>query len=208
MAYYSRLRPAVYHKYKNCHVGDNMVEGNLRRGKPPGANLCQICARLGAAGTGILGIPKLPRLQIGAKVKTYYSSERPQIFHICQNCFLGQNIEDKYLAEGKPKPVKGRDGKTKKPRLCQICTRLCIGGECMTGTPIPAGKRKPTKAYYSKAYPRPKIYHVCQNCNVGNNIEAKYLVAGKPPGAKLCQNCARLRKKGKCIRGIPTPAGP
>lgn len=135
MAYYSKLRPEVYHNYKNCHVGNNMVKGNLKKGKPPGAKLCKICARLGRAGEGITGTPKLPELRPGAKVETYYSKEYPEIFHICQNCYLGQNIERDQLEKGKPEKVRGR----KKPRLCKICVRLCGAGECMTGTPIPAG---------------------------------------------------------------------
>jgi hypothetical protein len=148
MAYYSELRPMVYHEYKNCHVGNNMVVGNLVKGRPKpvkGRNgeikkpvLCKTCAKLKAKGKGIPGIPILPKVYARAKVLAYYSKERPEIFHICQNCFLGQNIERAQLRRGKPAPVNGRGDKIKKPRVCKICARLCIGGECIPGTPIPA----------------------------------------------------------------------
>jgi hypothetical protein len=210
MAYYSVKNPQIYHNCKNCNVGDNMVKENLRKGRPKPIKgrggkikkpkLCKVCAKLRKEGKGISGIPIPPEIQPGAEVETYYSEKRPEIFHICQNCFLGQNIDKVNLVANKPPIVK----KGKEPRLCRICTKLCIAGKGIPGTPIPAGKR--TSVYYSKAYRRPKIYHVCRNCYVGNNIEAKYLAAGKPKGAKLCRNCARLRSKGKCVPGIMIPA--
>jgi hypothetical protein len=142
--YYSKLQKAIYHNCENCSVGNNMVYGNLRRGKPKpvkGRNgkikeprLCKTCEALKNAGTAIFGVPKLPRVKRGAKVKTYYSKKCPQIFHICQNCFLGQNIEEANLVKDKPPVVK--DGK--EPRLCKVCTKVCITGKCMVGTPIPA----------------------------------------------------------------------
>lgn len=144
MAYYSRLRPAVYHNYKNCHVGNNMVEGHLIEGIPPtvkGRNgkikkprLCKICKKLKATGKGIPGEPNLPKTGEGEIVETYYSKERPGIFHMCQNCFLGQNIEEENLVANQPPLNTGR----KKARLCKTCVRLCIAGKCITGTPVPA----------------------------------------------------------------------
>lgn len=149
MAYYSRLQRATYHIYSNCSVGNNMVNGNLRRGKPKPIKrrdsiikkpkLCRTCEKLRLAHKGIPGIPILPKVPRGSKVKTYYSSKCPQIFHICKNCFLGQNIESKNLIKDQPPLVK--DGK--EPRLCKVCTKDCIIGECMVGTPIPAQIRKP-----------------------------------------------------------------
>lgn len=149
MAYYSSKSPKIYHNCKNCHVGDNMVKENLRKGRPKTVKgrkppiLCKICAGLRKTGKFTTGIPILPDTQPGAKVEAYYSKEYPEIFHICQNCYLGQNIERRNLIEAEPKPVKGRGGKIKKPRLCKVCTRMCIGGECMTGTPIVVGGRRP-----------------------------------------------------------------
>jgi hypothetical protein len=59
-------------------------------------------------------------------------------------------------------------------------------------------------AYYSKE--SPSVYHVCRNCHVGNNIERENLKQGTPPGAKLCDECERLQREGKCNYGTPTPA--
>jgi len=145
MAYYSKLRPTVYHECKNCYVGNNMVVGNLKRGRPRGATLCKICARLREEGKGIPGVPILPRVHKYAAVMAYYSAECPEIYHVCQNCYLGQNIEAKYLLQGKPRPVRGRNGKIKKPRVCKICARLCSAGTCIPGTPIPARMVKPKR---------------------------------------------------------------
>ncbi len=134
MAYHSSKSPKIYHNYKNCHVGDNMVEGNLEKGRPPGAKLCKICDGLRLTKKGIPGEPKLPEPYKGDVVKTYYSKERPEIFHMCQNCNVGQNIEEDNLVANEPPLVMKR----KKPRLCKTCARLCIAGKCITGTPIPA----------------------------------------------------------------------
>ena len=137
MAYYSKLKPTVYHLYKNCHVGNNMVKGNLKKGTPPividgkKLNLCHRCAQLKVKGTGIPGVPILPKPYSEDVVETYYSKERPRIFHMCQNCHLGQNIEANNLVANQPPLVK-------KARLCKTCVRLCIAGKCITGTPIPA----------------------------------------------------------------------
>jgi len=146
--YYSKLQKAVYHEYSNCNVGNNMVKGNLRTGKPKPVKgrdgkikepeLCKTCKKLKLSGKGIPGKPILPRPRKGATVKTYYSKKRPEIFHICQNCFLGQNIEKKNLIKNKPPLVKNG----KEPRLCKVCTKVCVTGECMIGTPKPAGERK------------------------------------------------------------------
>jgi hypothetical protein len=205
MAYYSKLRPTVYHEYRNCSVGNNMVEGNLRKGIPRGATLCQTCERMRIAGTGIPGRPILPRTYKYAAVMAYYSKECPEIYHVSQNCYLGQNIERAQLERGKPPTFKGRDGKIKKPRVCKICARLCSDGECIPGTPIPAEERKPTKAYYSKAYPRPKIYHVCQHCYLGKRIKKSNMRNGRPKRARLCVNCNRMCTTGECILGAPIP---
>ncbi len=59
-------------------------------------------------------------------------------------------------------------------------------------------------AYYTKK--DPTIYHVCKNCYVGNNIERENLARGIPPGASLCQVCARLHRQRDCEAGTPTPA--
>jgi hypothetical protein len=161
MAYYSKLRPTVYHEYKNCHVGNNLVKENLKRGKRRGARLCQTCERLSLTGKGVPGTPKLSRLYKYAAVMAYYSKEhpRPKIYHVCQNCFLGQNIERAQLRRGKPKDFKGRDGKLKKPRVCKICAKLCRVGDCIPGAPIPARvrrRRPPTnKSKPSVSKPKP-----------------------------------------------------
>jgi hypothetical protein len=205
MAYYSKLRPTVYHEYKNCSVGNNMVVGNLKKGRPPGAVLCETCRRLRAAGTGISGRPILPRPYKYAAVMAYYSKECPEIYHVCQNCHLGQNIEEKFLVEGMPNPVRGGDGKLKKPRVCKVCARLCRAGDCIPGAPIPAGKRKTTRAYYTTSSPRPKIYHVCRHCYLGKRIKQRNLGNGKPKKAKLCTYCNRMCTTGECILGAPIP---
>jgi hypothetical protein len=58
-------------------------------------------------------------------------------------------------------------------------------------------------AYYSGL--QPEIYHLCKNCHVGNNIEARNLREGQPRQAKLCEVCAELMGQGKYELGIPTP---
>jgi hypothetical protein len=213
MAYYSKLRPEVYHICKNCTVGNNMVKGNLRKRKPKPVKgrdgktrklrVCETCKALKKAGKCTPGVPILPRPYKYAAVMAYYSAEHPEIYHVCQNCYLGQNIEFKYLRQGKPRPAKGRDGKTRKPRVCKICARLCSAGESIPGAPIPAGGRKLTKAYYSTAYPRPKIFHVCQHCYIGKRIKQQYLRKGRPKNAKLCANCVRMCVTGECVLGAP-----
>ena len=60
-------------------------------------------------------------------------------------------------------------------------------------------------AYYSIL--DPETYHLCKNCPTGNNIEAENLRAGQMDVASLCKDCAKLRDKGSCTPGIPTPAG-
>ena len=61
-------------------------------------------------------------------------------------------------------------------------------------------------AYYSTEKDRPDRYHECKNCHVGNNIGKQYLAEGKPPGARLCEICARLQRQGNCTPGTPIPA--
>ncbi|MBA7560392.1 hypothetical protein ES708_02017 [subsurface metagenome] len=196
MAYYSKLHPTVYHEYKNCSVGNNMVKGNLKKGTLPividgnPLQLCETCAALGAAGTGIPGIPVLPEPYGGDVVETYYSKESPKIFHMCQNCFLGQNIEKKNLVPNQPPQKMGR----KKPKLCKICVKLCIGGKCITGAPIPADKIK--SPYYSSAHTPTKVFHACHNCYIGNKIQKSAI--GRPDEARLCRICYRLLKEDKC----------
>jgi hypothetical protein len=140
IAYYSKLHPRVYHIYKNCSVGNNMVEDNPATGTPPivieGKTLilCHRCAQLKAKGKGIPGVPVFPKPYSEDVVETYYSKECPEIFHMCQNCHLGQNIEADNLVANQPPLEMGR----KKARLCKTCVRLCIAGKCITGTPEPA----------------------------------------------------------------------
>ena len=57
--------------------------------------------------------------------------------------------------------------------------------------------------YYSEA--EPEIYHICQNCYVGQKIEARNLRQGQPVGAKLCAVCANLNQARKCDPGTPPP---
>jgi len=195
MAYYSKLKPTVYHEYKNCTVGNNMLEDNPATGEPPivvggkTLKLCAACKKLEAAHQGIPGVPEFPKAYSEDVVETYYSKESPEIFHMCQNCFLGQNIEADNLVANQPPLVKNA-------RLCKICVKLCIAGKCITGTPIPAEEFKST--YYSKAYSRPKVFHACQNCYLGKNIETDNKIEGEPDKARLCKICYRLLKEDKC----------
>jgi hypothetical protein len=41
-------------------------------------------------------------------------------------------------------------------------------------------------AYYSVDS---NVYHVCQNCTLGDNIEADKRESGKPGSRKMCQRC-------------------
>jgi len=51
-----------------------------------------------------------------------------------------------------------------------------------------------------------KIYHICRNCPVGNNIEAENLKEGRPTNSRMCYVCKKKKKRNKCTRGIPIPA--
>ena len=58
MAYYSGLRPEIYHLFKNCYIGNNIKPKNLREGQPRQARMCEVCAELQSEGKGVLGVPK------------------------------------------------------------------------------------------------------------------------------------------------------
>ncbi len=60
-------------------------------------------------------------------------------------------------------------------------------------------------AYYSRQENPPGVYHLCSNCPEGIKIGKQYLAEGKPPGAKLCTLCDRLRHAGLCPPGPPPP---
>ncbi|MBA7631683.1 hypothetical protein ES703_39218 [subsurface metagenome] len=138
----------------------------------------------------------------------YYTALGLGIYHECRNCRVGNNIEAENLVKGRPKPFKGRDGKIRRPRLCKKCAKLHEKGRCTPGVPDPSIVKKggEISPYYSSAELKPKIYHLCPNCYLGNNIEELNLSNGKPQGAELCQNCTRLRNKGKCVSGTMIPA--
>jgi len=198
MAYYSKLHPTVYHECGNCNVGNNMVKDNLRIGMPlpvkgrggkiKTPTLCQTCANLIAAGQCDHRRPILPEPYKGDIVETYYSKASPETFHMCQNCFLGQNIEKKNLVANKPPP------KNKNAKLCRICVKLCVEGKCVTGAPIPADKIK--ARYYSKAHTPARVFHACNNCYIGKRIANR--AEGEPDEARLCKACYRLLRKDKC----------
>jgi len=44
MAYYSKIKPNIYHICRNCTVGSKIKLEYLRKGKPRGADLCETCA--------------------------------------------------------------------------------------------------------------------------------------------------------------------
>lgn len=195
MAYYSKLKPTVYHLYRNCSVGNNMVKGHLKTGEPPividgkELKLCRTCARLRANNTGIPGKPILPEPYKGDIIETYYSKASPETFHMCQNCFLGQNIEKANLVANEPPRVENA-------KLCRICAKLCIEGKCVTGAPIPADKIK--SRYYSKAHTPARVFHACNNCYIGKRIGTDNRTKGEPDKARLCKACYRLLRKDKC----------
>ena len=58
----------------------------------------------------------------------YYSKEQPEIYHVCKNCHVGNNIEAENLREGQPAGA----------RLCNTCDDLRSKGDCTPGTPAPA----------------------------------------------------------------------
>ena len=57
MAYYSGLRPEIYHLFKNCYIGNNIDPRNLHEGQPRQARICEVCAELMSEGKGVLGVP-------------------------------------------------------------------------------------------------------------------------------------------------------
>jgi hypothetical protein len=167
MAYYSKEVGTIYHKCRSCFAGNNIEHNNMTEGQPRGARLCKICANLASLGKCTAGIP------MGAipKIKTYYSKLQKAIYHNCKNCNVGNNMVKGNLLIGKPKPVKGRDGKIRKPRLCRTCEALKNAGTAVFGIPeLPREKRgAKVKTYYSDKHP--EIFHICQNCYLGQNIE-------------------------------------
>jgi hypothetical protein len=58
----------------------------------------------------------------------YYSKLNPEIYHICKNCTVGNNIEKHNLVEGQPPGA----------RLCKNCADMTSQNRCIHGTPIPA----------------------------------------------------------------------
>ncbi len=76
----------------------------------------------------------------------YYSRLVRGIYHECRNCEVGNNIEEHNLLRGKPKPVKGRNGKIKNPRLCKVCEDLRNEVRCVPGVPPPTIVVKKPKA--------------------------------------------------------------
>lgn len=59
---------------------------------------------------------------------------------------------------------------------------------------------------YHSTRPGETKYHTCRNCDVGNNIEKKYLAEGMGTSRALCDKCSELTKNSKCTPGTPTPA--
>lgn len=58
----------------------------------------------------------------------YHSMLDRGTYHECKNCTKGNNIEARYLKEGKP------DG----AKLCDECAKKKADGSCKFGTPTPA----------------------------------------------------------------------
>ena len=58
----------------------------------------------------------------------YYSKLQLDIYHVCKNCHVGNNIETENLREGQPAEA----------RLCNTCNDLRSKGDCTSGTPTPA----------------------------------------------------------------------
>ena len=52
-------------------------------------------------------------------------------------------------------------------------------------------------AYYSNK-PGRDVYHTCQNCTEGNNIEPKNRRSGTGKDKKHCEKCKDLSQKGQC----------
>lgn len=57
MAYYSGLKPEIYHVCKNCPDGKSIAARNLREGQPRQATLCDACTEMVSQGQCVLGIP-------------------------------------------------------------------------------------------------------------------------------------------------------
>ena len=58
----------------------------------------------------------------------YYSRLETEVYHICKNCHVGNNIEAENLVEGQPAGS----------RLCKECADLRDSSNCTYGTPTPS----------------------------------------------------------------------
>lgn len=58
----------------------------------------------------------------------YYSKAKPDVYHECRNCTVGNNIEKDNLTTGNPGGA----------ILCKECADLQRQGKCKSGTPIAA----------------------------------------------------------------------
>ncbi len=54
-----------------------------------------------------------------ARVSPFHSSQHPGVYHVCSNCYEGNNIEKQYKKSG-------LGGGT----LCQTCKRLMSQAKC------------------------------------------------------------------------------
>jgi len=61
---------------------------------------------------------------------SYYSGLRPEIYHTCKNCYIGNSIEARNLREGQPRQA----------RICGVCAELMSEGKGVLGVPVPAKK--------------------------------------------------------------------
>jgi hypothetical protein len=130
MAYYSLKSPQIYHVCLKCKVGNNIEKRNLCKGQSSEARLCKNCAKLQRKRKCTLGTPTPAEVRVRRTrvVTPHYSKERPEIYHECANCYLGNNIEGENLIEGKPRGAK----------LCKNCAGLQKKDRCILGVPIPA----------------------------------------------------------------------
>ena len=54
-----------------------------------------------------------------SRVPPFHSSEKTDVYHVCDKCTVGNNIEKKNVRQGKGKG-----------RLCKLCKQLIDKGEC------------------------------------------------------------------------------
>ena len=67
-------------------------------------------------------------------------------------------------------------------------------------TRIPLSEENIRKYAYHSTESQANVFHLCRNCQDGNNIEKEYRAGGKGDKKDLCEECRKLLQKNRCQR--------